>query len=159
MTSKTLCALMRIAVIAVALCGIAIGTWVIPSLGSAIVAANPEFADWYFSWLVFAWAVGLPCFAVLLFVWKVALAIKQDTVFTLQTAKWIKAGSIIVFCDAGLFFIGNIALLLMNKNHMGILFVSLLADILALSFGLLAAVLSRYITKAAALQEVNDAMI
>jgi hypothetical protein len=94
MSSKTLCLIIRIAVISVAVCGVVIGFFIIPSWGKEIVNANPEFSGWYWPWLIFAWIVGLPCFAVLYYVWKVAFAIKHETVFTLQTAKCIKAAAL-----------------------------------------------------------------
>ena len=154
-----LCRLMQLAVVAVSVCGIAVGFWIIPSWGKAIIGANPEFSAWYWPWLVFSWIVGLPCFAVLIFIWKVAVAIKQEAVFTLLTAKWIKTASILIFVDVAVFFCGNVLFVCLNMSHPGILLASMLADILAVSLGLLAAILSRYITKAAALQEVSEGMI
>ena len=159
MSSKTLCYLIRFAVIATAACALFIALFIIPSWGSSIADANPEFSGWYLPWLVFIWIASLPCFAILIFIWKVSGAINRDEVFTLRTAKWIKTSAVLLFIDAGFFFIGNVVFLLLNMSHPGILLLSMLGNIFAIALALLAAVLSRYITKAAELQEVSEGMI
>ena len=158
MTSKTLCYLIRFAVIATAACALFIALFIVPSWGSSI-DANPEFSGWYLPWLVFIWIASLPCFAILVFIWKVSGAINRDEVFTLRTAKWIKTSAALLFADAGFFFIGNVAFLLFNVSHPGILLISMLGNIFVIALALLAAVLSRYITKAAELQEVSEGII
>jgi len=159
MSSKTLCYLIRFAVIATAACAFVIALFIIPSWGSSLVEANPEFAGWYIPWLVFIWAASIPCFTILIFIWKVSGAIKCEEVFMLKTAKWIKTSAVFLFADAGFFFVGNVIFLLLNMSHPGILLLSMLGDIFAIALALLAAVLSRYITKAAELQEVSEGMI
>ena len=159
MSSKALAYLIRFAVIATAVCALVITLFIIPSWGSSVVEANIEFTGWYIPWLVFLWLASIPCFAILIFIWKVAGAIKRETVFTLKTAQWIKTSAIFLFADAGFFFAGNVIFLLMDMNHPGILFLSMLGDIFVIALALLAAVLSRYVTKAAELQEVSEGMI
>ena len=159
MSSKTLCYLIRFAVMATAACSLFIALFVIPSWGASIADANPEYAGWYLPWLVFIWTASLPCFAILLFIWKVSGAIKREEVFLLKTAKWIKTSAVLLFADAGFFFVGNVAFLLFQMSHPGILFLSMLGNIFAIALALLAAVLSRYITKAAELQEASEGTI
>ncbi|MDR1821660.1 MAG: DUF2975 domain-containing protein [Oscillospiraceae bacterium] len=159
MSSKSLCRLIRLAVAASAVCGALLALWVVPEWGRAVAEANPEFAYCYVPWLSFIWLAAVPCFAVLVYIWRVSGAILRDEVFTLKTAGWIHKSAVILFADIGFFFAGNIVLLLLNMNHPGILLLSLLADIFASALALLAAVLSRYITKAAELQEVSEGMI
>jgi hypothetical protein len=159
MTSKALGNLMRIAVIAAAVSGLFLCTYVIPSWGRGIISENPEFSGWFWPWLVFIWLVTLPCFAVLVFVWKVSGAVMRDTVFTFLTAKWVKAGAVLLLSDAALLFIGNVILLLIGMNHPGILLMSVIGDIFIVALALLAAVLSRYLTKAAVLQEESEGTI
>lgn len=159
MSSKTLCVWVRIAVIAVTICGLTLCGYIIPSWGTDIVAANPEFGHWYLPWLIFLWIVSLPCFSILIFVWKVSGAIKQEQVFTLKTAKWIKISAVLIFADVGFFFTGNLTFLLLGMNHPGIILISLFVDIFAIALAVLAAVLSRYITKAAVLQEESEGTI
>jgi ABC-type branched-subunit amino acid transport system permease subunit len=84
------------------------------------------------------------------------VAIANETVFSVKAAKQIQTGGILLLSDAAFFFIGNVTLALLNMNNPGILLLSLLGDMFVLALGVLAAVLSRYITKAAVLQEENE---
>lgn len=159
MSSKTLCLLVRFATISTALCGCIILVFVLPSLGGALVGAIPELQGWYLPWLIFLWMVSLPCFVVLLLVWKVSGAVKRDEVFTHVTAGRIKTAAVLLFADVGFFLLGNILFILLNMSHPGVLLLSLLLDIIVIALALLASVLSRYITKAAVLQEESDGTI
>ena len=159
MSSKTLCYLIRFAVVATAACTLFTLLFIMPSWGLSTVKANFEFDGWYMPWFIFVWTASIPCFAILIFIWKVSGAINRDEVFTIKTAKWIKTSAVLLFADAGFFFVGNILFLLLNMSHPGILLLSMVGDIVAIVLALLAAVLSRYITKAAELQEVSEGMI
>jgi len=156
MSSKTLGNLMKISVIAAAVCGLFLCIVVIPSFGKDILWAYPEFSDWFWPWLIFAWLAAVPCFAILVYVWKVAGAVSHDTVFTLKSAKWVKTGAILLLSDAAFLFFGNVLLLLLGMNHPGVLLYSFIGEIFAVVLSLLAAVLSRYLTKAAVLQEESE---
>jgi hypothetical protein len=153
MSSKTLCAMIRAAVIAVTLCGLAACFYILPEFGKIIITAIPEYANYYFYWLIFLWVVAAPCFAILALIWKVSTAVKRDLVFTDLTARRIKISAIILFCDISIFIVGNILLLLFGMSHIGVLLLSVFLDVFGVSLAVLAAVLSRYITKAAVLQE------
>jgi hypothetical protein len=159
MSAKSLSAWVRAAVVAVAICGFIGDGSVLPSLGMSIVRANPEFSSWFLPWLIFLWFVSLPCFAILVFIWKVAGAIRREKVFTMETAKWIKTAAIVLFADVGFFFAGNILFAILGMTHPGVLILSLFVDIFGIALAILAAVLSRYITKAAVLQEEGEGTI
>ncbi|MDR0325656.1 MAG: DUF2975 domain-containing protein [Oscillospiraceae bacterium] len=159
MSSKTLCVLVRAAVVTVAICGILVCCWVLPSVGKNFTISDPEYAHAYVPWLFFLWAASLPCFAILGLVWKASIAIKQDRVFTLRTARLVKYGSVLLFCDVGFFFAGNLVFMGLGLSHPGVLLASLFADVFGISLAMLAAVLARYITKAAVLQEEADGTI
>jgi len=158
MSSISLCRLLRAAVIAVAVCGLFICGYILPNW---LIGA---FREHYgplggYLWLAFIWAASLPCFAILVLVWRVSTAVKHDEVFSVKTARLVKTGAILLFWDTGFFFAGNVVLWLASLNHPGVLLLSLFVDIFGVSLALLAAVLSRYITKAAALQEEADGTI
>jgi len=159
MSSKTLCRLLRIAVVATGGSALYIALELIPSLGSHVVHSYPELESLYWPWLIFAWLVALPCFAILGLIWQASGAVKNDTVFTLRTAKIIKAGAIILFADTGFFFAGNVVLALLGMSHPGILLAAMIGDIFAVALAIFASVLARYITKAAALQEESEGTI
>ena len=159
MSSSTLCRLIRAAVIAAAAIAGFIVFLIIPHWGRVIREANPEFAGWFWPWLMFIWATAVPCFVILVYVWRVAGAVGRETVFTLRTAGWIKTSAILLFADAGFFFAGNVVFLILQMTAPPVLFISMFIDILAISLALLAAVLARYVTKAAALQEESEGTI
>jgi hypothetical protein len=83
----------------------------------------------------------------------------RDEVFTLTVARWIRTSAVLLFADVAFFFAGNLALFALKMSHPGIVLCSLLIDIIGIALALGAAVLSRYITKAAALQEESEGTI
>ena len=159
MSSKALYKLIRAAVIAVAICGAAAFIYLVPLFGADIAKNNPEYAYCYFPWLIFIWITAVPCFVFLIFIWKISTAVKYDTVFTLQTARLVKISAALLFIVVGFFFVGNILFMLLGMNHPGILLLSLIADVFGVSLALMAAVMARYLTKAATLQEEADSTI
>jgi hypothetical protein len=147
---------MRASVIAATICGLFLCLYIIPSWGQSITFTNPEFSGWFWPWLIFTWLIALPCFAILGFVWKVSGSVMGETVFTIQTARWVKMGAVLLLSDAILIFVGNVLLLLLNMNHPGVLLLSIIGDIFVIALALFASVLSRYLTKAAVLQEESE---
>ena len=153
MSSKTLCGWLRAATIAVAVCFLILMGYVMP------VLLKSEFSPGYYPWLIFLWICALPCFAVFTCVWKVSGEIMREKVFTLRTAQWVHTGAILLFADVGLFFAGNLIYIAIGLSRPGILMCSLLIDIFGISLALAAATLSRYLTKAATLQEESEGTI
>jgi hypothetical protein len=141
MSSKVLCALVRFAAVATAICGVILCAFVFPSWFGELLP------------LLFFWAASLPCFVILIYVWLVSTAIARDAVFTLKTARWIRNAAVLLLADVGFFIVGNVVLLALKMNNAEVLLPAILASIFGVSLALLAAVLSRYITKAAVLQE------
>lgn len=159
MSSKALCLWIRLAAIIVAVCALIIYGFILPTLGQDIAAANPEYALWYWPWLIFLWLMALPVAAIIVYVWKVSAAVKQDEVFTLKTARWVKNSAVLLFADAAFFLLGNIVFSFLADHSPGIMLLALFISMFALVLALLAAVLSRYIIKAAQLQEENEGTI
>ena len=60
MSSKTLYRIIRSVVIAVAICGVAVFCYIIPSFGAGLAKNNPDYAGWYFPWLGFLWVTAVP---------------------------------------------------------------------------------------------------
>ena len=158
MASKTLCKLVRFAVVFTAICGL-IACASLPAIGSTVANNFPEYTHLYLPWLIFLWLTSLPFFALLVLIWKMSTAIKDEKVFTLPSARIVRICAMILFGASGFFIIGNIAFLLLGMSHPGILFLSLIADVFVIALAVLLAVLSRYLTKAAALQEEADGFI
>jgi len=158
MSSKTLCAFVRFAVICAAICGLALCGYVFPIALPDILGFDPVRGG-ISVWMVFLLATSAPGFVILVFVWNVSSAVKHDEVFTGKTAAWIKRGAVLLLADAGFFAAGNAVLLAVGLSRPNIFFLSILGCLFCVSLALLAAVLSRYISKAAEMQEEADATV
>ena len=159
MSSKALCKMLRASVVAIAICGLVACVYIFPAIGEQIVHFNPEYSHWPLPWLIFLWITAAPCFVILILIWKVAAAIKQERVFTNQTARLVKAGSLLMFGSVIFFFVGNIVFLLLGMSHQEIYVPSLFVIILGMALAVSAAILSRYLIKASMLQEEADGTI
>jgi hypothetical protein len=149
----------RIAVIIVVLCGGVACFYFLPSFGTNLTTRFPEYADFYYPWLIFLWIAAAPCFFFLALVWKLSTVIKREQVFTHKTAQLVKTYALILSADVIFFVMGNIVFLLLDMNHPVVLLLSVIIAIFGLALAVLVATLSRYLTKAAALQEEVDSTI
>jgi hypothetical protein len=134
-------------------CGVAVCVWALPDFGISLVREYLEFAAAFTPWLMFIWITALPCVGVLCLGWNVAGAISRDEAFTPKTAKQIKTAATLIFISVGIFFVGNVLFLFLNMSHPGIVLASLFVDIAEIAFAIIASTRSRYVTKAAVLQE------
>ena len=159
MSSKTLRTLVRLAAIAVGLCGLAGAGLLLPALGLDIIRTAPELTRMFWPWMIFIWLLAIPCFTVLVYVWKVSTAVGQEEVFSMKTARWVKNSALLIFMDVGLLFVGNALFALLGMTHFSVILLSLIICIISMAIGVLTAALARYITKAAALQEEADGTI
>ena len=159
MSSNTLSNMIRAAVIAVTLCGIAGCLYILPSTGTNLAVKNPGLAHCYYPWLIFLWIAAIPCFAILIVVWKVSSSVKQEAVFTYKTARRVKISAVLLFGDTCFFIAGNTVFLLLGMSHPFVLLISLFIAAFGVSLAILAATLSRFLTKAAVLQEEADSTI
>ena len=156
LSAKSLCLSVRAAVIAVAMCGIVLCVFVLPFRGAQIADFG---AAGNLAWLWFLWISSIPCYAILVLVWLVSGAIKLEQAFTPLVAKWIKYASLLLLADAVFFFAGNIALALMGMHRPVLLMIAMIVDIFAISLAFLSAVISRFIMKAAILQDESEGTI
>lgn len=159
MKTKTFSALMKISVLIAAIGGLFICIFVIPNFGKSIISSYQEFSGWYWPWLIFTWLVSLPCFILLIYVWKVSDSIKNETVFTLKTAKMVRAGVILLLTDSAFLFGGSIVLLLFNMNHPSIVLLSTVIAIIEVVVSLFGEIVYQYMIKAAILKEESEGTI
>lgn len=159
MKQETLEKILKIIIIAVAVCGAIVFLYVIPHVGKYIVGLYPEFSSWYVPWLIFVLIAAVPCYAVLVLGWQIALRIGKDDSFCMGNARSLKYASILAVADSVYFFAGNIILWLCGKNHPSIVAVSLLVVLAGLAFATVAAVLSYLVQKAALIKQENDLTI
>ena len=159
MKSKTFSSLMKISVLIATIGGLFICIFAVPDLGKSIVSSYPEFSSWYWSWLIFVWVVAIPCFILLVYVWKVSDCVKNETVFTIETSKMVRAGVILLLVDAALLFVGNVILLLLSMNHPGVVLLSIVIAVVEVVVALFGEIVYQYLIKAAILKEESEGTI
>ena len=159
MEQKTLAKWLKIILIGLGICGLAVYFAVIPSYGISLRAEYPEFSNRFWPWLIFLWLTAVPCYSALVLGWKIASGIGNDRSFTERNAGYLKWISWLAAGDTAFFFLGNLALLFANMSHPGIVLLSLLIVFVGTAAAVAAAALSRLVKKAAALQEQSDLTI
>ena len=156
MKQKTLALWLKIAIVALALIGLAVYAWIIPDMGLTMREAYPEFANRFYPWLIFLTATAIPCYAILVLGWLIARNIGLDRSFSLANARHLRSVAIASGVVSLYFFIGNNVLLFLDMSHPGIVLGSLLFVLAGFALTVASAALSHMVTKAAALQEEND---
>ena len=159
MGQKALSKWLKAILIGVGVCGLIVYFLILPEVGRSTIDSYPEFSGWYWPWLIFLWATGIPCYTALVFGWKIAANIGKDRSFSMENAKLLKWISWLAAGDAAFFFAGNVVFLFLNMNHPGVLILSLLVVFAGVAVAVAAAALSHLVEKAAALQEESDLTI
>ena len=160
MSQKTLSLLLKIVLIGVALCVLAVYAWIVPELGAPLAeAGDGEFAHLYVPWLIIIELTALPVIAALVIAWMIACNIGRDRSFCRQNAKLLAVIAVLAAADGAYFFIANVVMLLLNYSHPGMLIFSMLACFAALAVCVAAAALSHLVYKAAKLQTESDLTI
>jgi len=158
MSSKKLCMCVRFASVIAAVCGSFLLFWLCYVIGTGTVF---EFLgeSAAFAWRVVAALSALPCAGVIVCMWAVSNAISRDEVFTRGTSVWIERAAILFFADAPFILTANIIMFFWSSSHPSVLLASGGVTFVFIALGLLAAVLSRYIAKAAELREISEGTI
>ena len=156
MNQSNLSRWLKAILIGIGLCGLIVCFYVLPACGRDFQIDYPEFASWFWPWMIFLWLTGVPCFAVLWFAWKIAVSIGEDKSFTLANAGYLRMISLLAAGDTLFFFAGNIVFLFLNMSHPGVLLASLLICFAGVAIALVAACLSHLVKKASDLQEQSD---
>ena len=120
MEQKTLAKWLKVILLGIAVCGLLVYFFVVPSYGKSLMSLYPEFAYRYYPWLFFLWASGIPCYAVLLLGWKIATNIGRDRSFSQANADYLKWISWLSAGDSAFFFLGNLIFLYANLSHPGV---------------------------------------
>lgn len=156
MEQKYLLKWLKWILIGVGVCGIIVYAFIVPMYGLGLRTLYPELSNRFWPWLIFIWGSGIPCFMALYCAWKITANIGKDQSFTEQNASLLKSISILSIGDAGFFFVGNIALLLLNMSHPAVAIASLAVVFVGIAIAVAAAVLSHLVKKAAVLQDESD---
>lgn len=159
MNQKSLAKWLKIVLIGVGVCGLIVYGLVLPEVGRALIDGREELQGYFWPWLVFLWASGVPCYAVLVLGWKIAGNIGADRSFSLANAKLLKGIAALAAGDAAFFFLGNLIFLFLDINHPGVVLFSLIVEFGGVAFAVAAAALSHLVQKAAELQDQSDLTI
>jgi hypothetical protein len=159
MEQKHLSNWLKLILVGLGVCGAITYALVIPMCGLRLRAEYPEFSNRFWPWLIFLLASGIPCFAVLACSWKLSTNVGRDRSFTEENASLLRAISVLSAGDAGFFFVGNLAFLVLDLSHPSVVLASFAVVFVGVAVAVAAAVLSHLVKKAAALQEQSDLTI
>ncbi len=159
MEQRHLARWLKVITIGVGIIGLLIYFLIIPFWGRALVVSAPEFSNWYYPWLFFAWVTAIPCYAVLIIFWGICQNIEADHSFCENNSIRLKRISQLAALDSAMVMVGNVVLLLMNMNHPGIFIIMLLVVFMGISLTVLAAALSHLLYKAWKIEEENELTI
>ena len=159
MEQKTLSKWLKLILLGMGICGLAVYLAVVPSFGDSLRSQYPEFAGRYWPWLIFIWVSGIPCYAVLVLGWRIAANIGRDASFSLENARFLRSIAVLAALDAAYVFLGNLAMLFLDMSHPGVVLLSLLVVFAGAAVAVAAGALSHLVQKAALLQEENDLTI
>ncbi len=150
---------LKVIILGCGICGSIIYVMLVPYYGGYLVSLNPELSYYFYPWLFFIWASGVPCYLVLILAWKVATNIGADRPFCLENAKRLKMISALSAGDAMFFFGMNLLYLLLNMNHPGVVLLSLFVVFAGAVVAVLSASLSYFVKRATVLKEQSDLTI
>lgn len=159
MKQTSLAKWLKVILIGVGVCGLIVYALVLPMVGKELIDGREELQGYFWPWLVFLWATGVPCYAALVLGWKIACNIGADRSFSLDNAKLLKGIAALAVGDAGFFFLGNLIFLFLDINHPGVVLFSLIVEFAGVSIAVAAAALSHLVRKAAELQDQSDLTI
>ena len=169
MKNRVLITLSRIALVFVLIVGVGICLWWYPfsislttvgvvsgESGSSVpVDSNQLLAFW--TQLIFAWLVSVPCFAVVFFLLKSTSFARHDCFFSYRNANFYKIVSIIIFSDSIILITGHMIFMFLKWNPFAILYYVI--GILGLILALFSFFIYRYLEKATRLKEDNDSIL
>ena len=160
MKQKTLAIMLLFVIVGVAACAALVYCVIVPELGMDLASQNNgEFMYLYKPWLIFILGTALPVAAALVISVVIAVNIMKNRSFCRANAKLLGVISILAAADTAYFFIGNIIFLFRNMSHPGVMIFSMITCIAGAVVTVIAAALSHYAYKAAALKEQCDLTI
>jgi hypothetical protein len=107
-------------------------------------------------WLILGGITAAPCLAAVVFSLKIASLVRRDKSFSRQTSQLLKNISACSNIAALYFAAVNIVMFISGYQHPSTMLASAVLILLALSAGAAFAALSRFVAKAAELQEESD---
>ena len=160
MKQEVLAKWLKMIIVGVSICILIVYAYVTPAFGGDLVYnAYPEFLSWYKPWMLFIIGTAIPIALALVCCWRIASEIGKDNSFSYVNAKMLKRIAVLAITDASYFFIGNVVLLLVNKNHPGVLLLALMLAFAGVAIAVAFFALSHLVTKATEIKEENELTI
>ena len=128
MDSTKINIVLRISIIIIALCGVAMCAFWYPFSVSLTtmdtVNAAPTLEQNIQIWaqLSFYWLVSIPCFFVLVLMWYLTTALKKEGFFSNKVIKIIRIEILTLLVDVVIFLIGNIVFVILGWNDFAIIY-------------------------------------
>ena len=161
MRDKKLSLLIRVSIIFIAVCGVAICLLWVPmgefgwKIGDVWSFEGQTKEFW--SQIIFHWMVSLPCFYLLWLAWQVTSDMKKGRLFIFENSLRVKHAMYILTVDLLLFLVGHTLFALLRWHTFYIIY--LLVALIGLIVVVFLTVLSHYLLRAAELQEESDGTI
>ena len=86
MNQQKLSSWLKAIIIIIGFCGLIVYFGILPNCGSSLRESYPEFASWYWPWMIFLWITAIPCYAILVLAWKIAVNIGENKSFSSSNA-------------------------------------------------------------------------
>ncbi len=159
MTQKSLSNRMKLIIVLLGLCGVALFGIAVPVIGLDLVDSYPEFSYCFLPLLIFILIIAVQFYALLVSVWIFAPMIGNDNSFTELNSKRLKNVSLISLATSIYLFVGATVFLLLSMCHFTMFLGACLVSFVGIAISVASAVLSYLVKKAAALQEQSDLTI
>jgi hypothetical protein len=150
---------LRALIVMAALAGVVVFFVAVPLVGRSLAEEWPEYAAWYWPWLIFLWAFSIPCFATLRPGWQLFGRLGGNSAFCRENATCLKKISRLLLSDSGFFLLGNIVFYLLQIHHPSVFIAALLITLVLAAIGIAAAALEGLVLRAACLKEDSDLTI
>lgn len=128
MDSTKINIVLRISIIIIALCGVAMCAFWYPfsvsltTMGTVNAAPTLEQNIQIWAQLSFYWLVSIPCFFVLVLMWYFTTALKKEGFFSNKVIKIIRIEILTLLVDVVIFLIGNIVFVILGWNDFAIIY-------------------------------------
>lgn len=156
MKQKTLERWLKIIIMGMGICGLALYGWFFPCLGRWLAGISGIGLGAYRFWLILLWVTGIPCYAVLCVAWRVSGRIGAGRAFSPENAVGFRRIAGLAAADTVIFGGGNLIYLLIGLSHPTVLIAALMVVFLGIAVAVCALALASLIANAADLQEQSD---
>lgn len=126
---------------------------VMPLLAEEMASEYPEVAFLYWPGMIYGWAIGALCYAVLYQFYQVCRRIGQDRSFSMENAKAFVVISRLLLVMGGIWFGGILFLAVFHWLNPAIMILMILAVLCSMILAILSAALSHLIRKAYELEQ------